>query len=309
MTTRQPIPPVNSPEASPLILGGSGYIGSHLVRHLRAHGFSPVVAGRGAGCDVPFHLSSPERLPPALLEERVVIHLASAVVPAALSAEGLAAAQAELDAFSRLLLHLEACRCGRLIFLSSGGCVYGPSQETLISENHPTRPINAYGYLKLGCETLMGLFRHQRAMDVVSLRPSNCYGPHQRVRYGQGVIASFISDIRSGQPITLFGDGSVERDYLSVHDLVRAITALISASALDDWIFNVSSGATHSLRWIIDQLQSFHGAPIAIDLQPARAFDAPRIGLDPSALMAAIPWQPQIALAAGLREQWDAFGR
>jgi len=292
---------------SPLLIGGSGFIGTHLARHLRQKCFAPIILGRQLECDLVCDLNEPETIPSSLLRERVIVHLATSIVPAPLTAENLLVVEAELAAFRRFLLHADASQCARVIFLSSGGCVYGPSITTNIREDHPTRPINTYGYLKLACESLLGLFRHQRGLETITLRPSNCYGPQQKMRHGQGVIAGFIQAIRTGGKITLFGDGSVERDYICVHDLVAAIELLITAPMPAQSVFNLSSGRTHSLRWILNELSSYHSGSFEVLQKPARAFDAPRIGLDPSALMEAIPWQPRVLLRQGLREQWDAF--
>lgn len=297
----------NSGLSSPLLLGGNGFIGTHLARHLRQKGLSPIVLGRQPECDILCDLNEPESIPASLFRGQVIVHLATSIVPAPLTRENLLAAEAELAAFRRLLLRADANHCARVIFLSSGGCVYGPSDTTSICEDHPTRPINTYGYVKLGCESLLGLFRHHRSLEATILRPSNCYGPQQKVRHGQGVIASFIQAIRTGEPITLFGDGSVERDYICVHDLVEAIDCLITVPTPDQWVFNVSSGRTYSLRWIIDELSRYHSGPVEVLQKPARPFDAPRVGLNPSALMKAIPWQPRVSLSQGLRQQWDSF--
>lgn len=297
-----------SPNLSPLIIGGTGYIGSHLSHALLQHGYNPIVLGRSKVYDLFFDLSNPEGIPPDLVSERVVVHLATGIVPSLFSVSNLDLVHSELRSFSQLLSHLNTHGCKRFVYISSGGCIYGPSSSTLINEEHPTRPINLYGYLKLGCESILSMFRNDHDMDVVSLRPSNCYGPFQKVRKGQGVIPSFIQSIRNSEPITLFGDGSVERDYIYIEDLVNAIIKVIDIPTLPSWIFNLSTGRTHSLKFILRQLEDLSSMPILINSKPSRSFDAPCIGLNSSSLQKAILWKPKTSFTDGLAEQWRASG-
>lgn len=287
-----------------VILGSNGYIGRNLVASVRSLDIEVVCVGRTAPADLLLDFVNIERLPKSLLEGSVVIHLATSLVPGPLCEAELLLVQRELDAFARLLSHLETSSVRKFIFLSSGGCVYGPSSVELIPEHHSTQPVNSYGYLKLACESLIHIYSHQRGLDSVILRPSNCYGPGQPVRHGQGVLASFIEKINLRHPIVLFGDGSVERDYLHVDDLVSAIISVSMCGKQTQKIFNVGAGKTHSLRWIIDTLRIIVPDPISIDYQPSRSFDVARIGLDCTALQSATGWKPCVQLDDGLKQLW-----
>ena len=144
-----------------IVLGANGFIGHALLSSLEVLGKRVVKVGRRPPADLIVDNSIPEALPPKLLEGSTVIHLATSNVPGALAKHELACVHKELDDFARLLAHLDESGCRRFVFLSSGGCVYGSTSVELISEDHPTRPINPYGYLKLGCESLIHLYAHQ----------------------------------------------------------------------------------------------------------------------------------------------------
>lgn len=295
------------PSISPIIIGGSGYIGSFLQKLFSSKGLRPIILGRSSSCDFYYDFSQPESIPSALWFDRVVLHLATSVVPSPLNSSSLTSAQIEIESFYKLLFQVSQFGCRRFVFLSSGGCVYGPSSCDLIHESHPTLPINPYGYLKLSCESLLHLFGSQYGLEFLIFRPSNCYGPNQFPRHGQGVIASFMQAVLLNSTITLYGDGSVERDYINVQDLANAILLSLDADFGDSRVFNVSSGCTYSLNFIIDQLQLFHDSPLNIKRLPARTFDAPRIGLDSSSLMSHLSWSPSIDFPIGLRQQWDSY--
>lgn len=287
-----------------VILGANGYIGRNLSTSLRGLGAEVVCVGRQAPADLILDLADVESLPKSLLEKSTVVHLATSIVPGSLGHGEFMAVQRELDAFARLLEYLDKVNARRIVFLSSGGCVYGPASVELISEDHPTQPVNSYGYLKLACESLIHIYAHQCNLDSVILRPSNCYGPGQPVRHGQGVLASFVERINLGKPIILFGDGSVERDYLHVDDLVSAIIIACKHDRLTQKIFNVGTGQTHSLRWIIDTFKLIAPDRISIDYQPSRSFDVPRIGLDSTAFQVATGWKPCVQLDNGIKQLW-----
>jgi UDP-glucose 4-epimerase len=123
---------------------------------------------------------------------------------------------------------INACiRAGvqKLVFVSSGGTVYGPALTLPIPESHPTRPRSAYGIHKLAVEQHLELARRQHGLDYAVLRPSVAYGPRQDPLRRQGAVAVFLDRIASGAPVTIYGSDQISRDYLYVHDLVDALLA------------------------------------------------------------------------------------
>jgi UDP-glucose 4-epimerase len=148
---------------------------------------------------------------------------------------------------------------GRLIFLSSGGTVYGDSDCIPIDEDVPPQPKTPYGLYKLHLEHDFAYLARRSQFKAVSLRVSNPYGGFVR-KSGQGVIPILIDSLRSGRVFQLFGDGSAERDYIAMPDLCDAIERSIQAPLpIQHLTLNIGSGRGVSLRFLIDQLQEMTG--------------------------------------------------
>ena len=120
----------------------------------------------------------------------------------------------------------------RIVFVSSGGTIYGPSAQIPISETAPTDPITAYGVGKLAIEKYLALYEHLFGLDYRILRVANPFGPFQIPLKNQGVIAALISRALKNEPIEIWGDGSVVRDYIYVDDVVAALEKRYSIKAI-----------------------------------------------------------------------------
>jgi UDP-glucose 4-epimerase len=191
----------------------------------------------------------------------------------------------------------------RLVYLSSGGMVYGIPDVVPIPESHPLRPIGSYGIVKVAAEAFIGLYARNKGLSPVILRPSNTYGERQGRDGAQGVVNALLRRAMTGETIEIWGDGSVVRDYLSVHDLARL--CLTAAESGVNGTFNAGSGLGTSLRTLIDMVAEVTGRKLDVSYGPARQLDAPVTILDNTAARATFGWEPQVSLRDGLCAAWD----
>jgi UDP-glucose 4-epimerase len=187
----------------------------------------------------------------------------------------------------------------RIVFSSSGGTVYGALKSVPANEQHETRPLCAYGVSKLTVEKYLALYHDLWALDSIVLRISNAYGPTQKVGRNFGAIATFATCFAMGEPITIFGDGSVVRDYVYIDDVVDAI---ISAGDQQSGfaIINIGSGTGKSLRDIIRTLSGICVKSVPVKYVAGRAADVPISVLDVRLAETTLGWKPHTPFEVGV---------
>ncbi len=295
-----------------LVLGGGGFIGSHLVSALLArgtrvrvlerpyHGHSALME-RAAGLE--WHegnFGNTQDIRRALEGVDTVYHLVSTTQPQSSNDDPAFDVQSNLLATLNLLEQLRSFPGTKLIFVSSGGTVYGVPQNTPIPETHPTDPTCSYGIVKLAIEKYLALYRILHGLDYRILRMSNHYGPGQEANRAQGVVGTFLSRVLHDEEIEVWGDGSVVRDYLYIGD---AVSAMLQAAQFggEQRIFNIGSGRGHSVREIIAAVERTTGKTARVRYTAGRKFDIPVSILDITRAKTELGWQPAIDLAEGLR--------
>ncbi len=305
-----------------LVLGGAGFIGSHVVDALLAAGhkvrvlehpqsnlgnLAPVLG------EIELHLgdfadssSLPALLATVLDEIDIIIHLVSTVLPASSNLNPLYDIETNLK--NSVILLETAVQKGvkKVVFASSGGQVYGPAATLPITESSPTDPLSSYGIIKLTTEKYLKLFQHLHGLDYTILRIANPYGERQRVGGAQGAVAVFLGQIKKRQPIEIWGDGSVARDYLYIADLVRALIKSCTLSAdCPVKLFNIGSGKALSLNDLVAELIKICGYDVQIIYKDSRPCDSPVNYLDCQRAVKYLGWRPQIDLQTGLRRTWE----
>lgn len=277
-----------------LILGGTGFIGINLTRYfLQNPEYKITIFGRnrnryllnlkedsrieviegefGSNCDF-------DRL---VKGKDIIFHLISTTVPTT-SNRNIAKEIAENIESTSILL--EACvkyQIKKVVFLSSGGTVYGITENRKISEDMQTNPITSYGLQKLSIEKLLYLYSYMGGLDYRIIRLANPYGPFQKVNGVQGVIATFIYNILHGKELMVYGDGSIIRDYLYIDDVISAIVNIFSDNAKEK-IYNVGSGIGRSINEIIIKVQQILGMEAKVRYVENRKVDVPVNILDVS---------------------------
>jgi UDP-glucose 4-epimerase len=170
-----------------------------------------------------------------------------------------------------------------LVYLSSGGTVYGEPERLPVPESAPTAPGSAYGKLHLACEEEIERARREDGLHSRILRCSTVYGEHQRPERGQGAIVTFLHRIARGEQIDLYGDGTTIRDYIYVGDVARAVIALM-AKGDGPPVLNVGSGEATSLVEVLRLVEKEVGKAAQVVQHPERGFDVHQIVLDTSLL-------------------------
>ena len=246
-----------------LITGGAGFIGSHLAEALLKKGYAVHVLdnlymGKRENVPSAARFYEGDILNPSMVEQAMegveaVVHLAARVAIRDSVSHFCEDAQTNLMGTLQLLHHCGKRKIRKFIFASSMA-VYGDSQRpTPISETYLQEPISPYGIAKLAAEKYVGLMSRQFNLPWVCLRYFNVYGPRQTFTPYVGVITIFIRNLHNGQPITIFGDGNQQRDFIYVGDIVKA-TLLALESDVSGEVFNVGTGRGTSVKQIAQLL-------------------------------------------------------
>jgi UDP-glucose 4-epimerase len=290
-----------------LLLGGNGFIGSHLADSLLARGWQVRILDqameryRDPLPGVDYFLGSfgdQQLLNEALTGVDIVFHLISTTLPKTSNDDPAFDLDSNVIASIRLF---EACvkrSIRKIVFLSTGGIIYGRPTSLPVPETHATEPDCSYGISKLSIEKYLALFHKLNGLEYVILRPSNPYGARQNPLGAQGVIAVFLGKIRAKKPIEIWGDGEIVRDYLHVKDLVEGICEAAIRST-PSRIFNLGMGIGHSLNDLCRDVR----------YAPSRLFDVPAIVLDVSRAKRELGWAPKISLEAGISDTWEFVSR
>lgn len=235
-----------------------------------------------------------------------VIHAAWGTTPGTSAGRPELEGEAGLRPFLAFLGALQAFPQVRLLFLSSGGTVYGDPAVLPVTEDAPLQPRSCHGAGKAAAELFL---RTRRPERTIILRPSNVYGPGQGLRSGFGVIRHLLACAAEGRPFQLWGDGLQVRDYLYIDDFADAVLRLIARPQAYG-VFNLGSGVGTSLRELIALVEAQTARAIRIDAQPARDGDVVRIVLDIGRLRRAADWVPATRIEDGIARtrQWLEAG-
>jgi len=232
-----------------------------------------------------------------------VIHLVSSTVPGTSNLDPVADIQSNLVNSVNLFKAMQQAGVKRIIYFSSGGTVYGNPVQLPISENHSTHPISSYGIIKLAIENYLFMHQELYGLRPIVLRLSNPYGPRQGHLGSQGVIGTFLRQIMQNQPIKIWGDGSVIRDYIYIAD---AVSACIAALKLEQGgIFNVGSGQGDSLLDIIKEIEQCTKKKAEITFEAVRGFDVKEVVLDTSLATNQLNWHLKYSLKQGIEEHYN----
>jgi UDP-glucose 4-epimerase len=274
-----------------LLLGGTGFVGTNLAARLRADGHRVLVTGRGSATRAgdpaaAIPLAETQALLDLVAAERIdtVVHLASSLIPSSspIAYPGEVAAVA----IPTVRLARGLADAGvRLVFLSSGGTIYGAQAAPLLAEDAPCAPISLYGQVKLEIELHLRFLQRTCGLRCLIVRPSNPFGPFQSLYGAQGLISVIFGKLAKGEALEIWGDGSTVRDYIFVEDAAAVLADLI-AQNLSDTTLNLGSGVGHSLLEVVETVGAVMGRRPALVHRPARAVDVPRLVLDVSQLRA-----------------------
>lgn len=290
-----------------VVIGGNGFVGRHFVSAAVGKGHSVTVVGRSPsmsiedGSAVDYRSGGIEALAAdtdLLGRADRICHFATSSTPATSSADPLADIENNLMPAVRLLEAMRRTGNRRILFLSSGGAVYGRPHYLPIDEAHPVNPISAYGVVKSTIEQYLRMYETNYGFVSTIIRLANPYGPGQNSLGQLGAVNTFIHLALTGQPATIWGDGSVVRDFIYISD----VTALLLAAAEGDatGTFNCGAGAGTSLIDLMNTVEQATGKTLQRQFRPARSFDPLEVVLDITRARKVLGWQPAVELAAGV---------
>ncbi len=296
-----------------LVVGGCGFLGSHVVDALLARGHEVSVLDPRP---VPSALARAWRgvryvhgdmLHPADVEQavrgiRYLFHYATTTVP------GTSLANPELDNDNilgtlRILRAATAASVEKIVFPSSGGTIYGHPDRLPIPEDAPLRPRSPYAASKIAIEQHLEIARQTSGLDYAVLRYGNPYGPRQDPHGNMGIVAVILGLVRSGGTPALFGDGSATKDFFFAEDAASA--ALAALPRAEERVFNVASGVGTTILELLGLMSSVVGRRIEPKRLPPRPGDEPACVLDVRRIERVYGWKPRIDLREGLRRTWS----
>lgn len=294
-----------------LLVGGNGFIGSHIQDLLLRRGHTVRVLDtmperyRPVLPDVDYRVGSssdPSALAESLTGVESVIYLASTTVPSTSNANVPWDIESNLIPLVATLDAMRRAGVEHIVYLSSGGTVYGVTDGALVRETAPLDPICSYGVVKVACEKYLGMYRHLYGTRPLVLRPSNPFGPRQGHEGVQGFISTGLMKLRRGEPIEIWGDGNVVRDYVYVEDLASA--AVLGVETRSVGAVNIGSSVGRSLSQVVATLSAVTGKKARVEYHAGRTLDVPHLVLSTDRARDLLGWAPTTPFEEGLVTHW-----
>lgn len=297
------------------VIGGSGFIGGHLVQALLDSGRDVAIVGRKSIPDTgiknlkyyAIDANNLVDLRQVLSSCDELVDLAFATVPKTSFSDPIYDLQSNLPRSVGLLeLLKDLPNIQKILFASSGGTVYGHAKQLPISENAETEPVSPYGITKLTIERYALMYHRLHSLPIVIVRPANAYGLGQKPNLGQGFIATAMDRILKNQEVTVFGSRGTVRDYIHVKDVALGFLAALDHGQYGD-VLNIGSGVGLSNMDVLQLMRPLvesSGYSLRVKHEPERKFDVSANVLNFGLLLSRSGWIPKIGMAAGVAEMW-----
>jgi UDP-glucose 4-epimerase len=230
----------------------------------------------------------------------VLVHAGWSTVPATADRDPLADLQENVAGSLRLFQAGIKAGVRRIVFISSGGTVYGEAEHVPLAETHPVRPMGAYGAAKLLVERYLSVLAAQGSIEHVILRPANVYGRHRAHEKPQGVIEHWLLAALHRQEVVSWTDLDAERDFLHVDDMVSALACAITQPIVHP-LLNVGTGRATSLRRIKELIEETTGFPLRMIESSTVGPQIRRNALDGRRIQSDWGWKPSVSVEEGIR--------
>ena len=295
-----------------LVTGGAGFIGSNLVDALIEHGHEVTVidnlsTGKREYLNpkakfYEIDICDQEKVAEMFNKEKFeyVFHLAAQIDVRISVADP--ALDNKINVLGGLNI-LENCRQSKvkkLIFVSTGGALYGEAEEIPTKENYPTYPLSPYGIHKLTFEKYLHYYHIVYGQDYIALRLANVYGPRQYKGGEAGVVSIFVDHAVNDKKLLINGDGLQTRDFVFVGDVVRALVSAMASDYVGE--INISTGRETNLLEIIEAIESAARKKVIKEHLPPKAGEQRRSVLDHGKAKEILGWQPLVDLHKGIEE-------
>lgn len=310
-----------------VVTGGAGFIGSHIVERLLNEGHDVLVID-DLSSGFRSNLAEGVRLIEASIDDSVatdaitsfqpesIVHAAAQIsVRTSMEDPGFDA-QVNVVGFLKLLNALkEGLRessqdLPHLIFLSTGGAIYGDTDLIPTEEGAPILPESLYGLHKRFGELYLDFWHRMVGLPYSVLRLGNVYGPRQNPHGEAGVVAIFAERLLKEEPCTIFGDGSQTRDFIYVGDVVDAVVAALNRKK--DGVelagcFNVGTGIETTVHELFEIMKQVSGSSSELVFAPARAGEQRRSAISPRSAERMLQWKASQSLRAGLERTFEFY--
>ena len=298
-----------------LLLGGGGFLGSALARqlisdHKTVHIITPnkqpalashAIIHRGSMDD--------EKILTSVLPEcHTIIHLASSTNPGNSARHPSLEARFNITPTLNFLEILQNYKPFHLIYISSGGAIYGNPEAIPVVETHRLAPLSYYGAGKIAIEAFLRVLATPPDQNVTLIRPPNFYGPGQSYQQGFGVIRTMLEHLYRGTTLEIWGDGETVRDFLYIDDMVSALDLLINLPTDND-TYNIATGKGLSLNQVIDVVERVCKKKLKVKYRKKRKSDVNSIALDSSRFIRKTGWRPEMTLEKGILLTWQWMQR
>lgn len=294
-----------------LVLGGCGFIGKHLVEEILRNNSKANITIVDVNTDEEFKknsnikqikssLSNIESFENLLLGIDVIYHLISTTTPSDSTNQIQKDMEDTIIPTINLLEILSKYPEKKLIFVSSGGTVYGECEEMPIKESQKLNPICTYAVQKVLLEKYIQVYGHLYNINYTICRLSNPYGVGQNLKKKQGIIPIFVNKVINNEALQIWGDGEAIRDYIFINDAVSALFKLSEYKG-GSAIFNIGSGEGYTINQIANLIvKELDVKNPSIEYLPERKCDVKRNILDISKIKTAIDWEPCVSIKEGI---------
>lgn len=307
-----------------LVLGSGGFIGKRLVNELISEGsycvrafdryHDPEAAHKdlyGSSSDVEVvagDFFNRTDLQSALKDVSYVFHLVSTTTPISSANDPFIDIETNVKGGIELMeLCSQTSSVKRFVFLSSGGTVYGDQPNEELSEDLPTQPFSPYGIGKVTIENYLRYYKRTHGLDSVVYRVANPYGEGQNLAAKQGIIPIFLSHALNNEPVTVFGDGTMVRDYLYVGDACKLIVSTFSRPQLQHDIYNLGSGGGRTVNEVVAAIEQSTGVKLVVDHSPQPPAFVQKVVLDMTRFTNEFNLSPTTSLEDGIKQTWDSI--
>jgi UDP-glucose 4-epimerase len=298
-----------------VVTGGAGFIGSHITDALIDAGHTVTVVddlSRGrrdqvnsGAAFVELDITSPELATAfATAQPDLVFHAAAQIDVRESVRDPLHDADVNVVGTVNVLRAAVDAGARRVVFASSGGAIYGDADVIPTPEDQPCLPESPYGTAKLCAEAYGGTFSRQAGLEFVALRYANVYGPRQDPHGEAGVVAIFATRLVVGQQVVINGDGTQTRDYVHVHDVVRANLAAVDGPA---GVYNIGTGVETDVNGVYRMLAEAAGVARNAEHGPAKPGEQRRSCLDTTFTRERLGWSASIGFDEGVRSTLEYF--
>lgn len=304
------------------VIGGAGFIGSHLVDLLLKENHEVVVldnlsSGNLKNLRGPIKSKKIRFIQDDILttnfdelfkehEPEVIFSLAAQIDVRKSVDNPLHDAEVNILAIIRMAEAARKSGVRKIVHTSSGGSIYGLPTEFPVSETQPVDPHSPYAVSKVAGELYLNAFSHLYGIETSYIAPSNVYGPRQNPNGEAGVVAIFSQKMLSGQPTMVFGGGRNTRDYVFVGDVADAFLAA-AKTRCNGARFNIGTGIETSDLDLHRTVADAVGCTQNPEFMPARLGDLPRSSLDSTYANEILGWSPSTSLADGIKATVQYF--